>query len=349
MSTVEHSTSKPGLRSLVRWLYGGVGPLVGLLAVVLFFAVADALRDGPSTFASAATARTVAVQSATVAVAALGMTLIIIAGGIDLSAGTALALSATVLAWCLREGYGVPVALLACVGTGALCGLINGALITALRIVPFIATLGTMTVYLGIAKLVAEETTVRPSPSQVPEWLGQLDTVWPDPLWLAWPVLPNFAPFVWYTLLLAALLAIMLRCTVFGRHVFAVGSNEAMARLCGVNVTLVKIAVYTLGGVFIGIAGINQFALLTQGEPTTGLGLELKFIAAVVIGGGSLSGGRGSVLGTLAGAALTAVILMGCTHLGVSDPVNEIILGLIIVGAAGFDRLRQTRLVGKYE
>lgn len=337
------------MRSAARWLYGSLGPLVGLTMVVLIFVAADALREGSSTFATALNTRTIAVQTATVAVAALGMTVIIIAGGIDLSAGTALALSATVLAWCLREGYGVPTSLLACTGAGALTGFINGALISSLRIVPFIVTLGTMTIYLGVAKLVADETTVRPALNQVPQWLSQMDTTRPEPLWLAYPGLPNFAPGVWYAVVLAALLAMVLRYTVFGRRVFAVGSNEATARLCGINVQLVKIAVYTLAGVFVGIGGIYQFAKLTTGEPTSGLGLELRIIAAVVIGGGSLSGGRGSVLGTLAGAALMAVIANGCTHLGVSNPVQEIILGLIIVGAVGLDQLRQQRLAGKYD
>src|SRR5207237_1249329 len=135
-------------------------------------------------------------------------------------------------------------------GCGMLCGLLNGSLIVLLRIVPFIATLGTMTIYLGLAKIVAEETAVRPSPVQVPELLGELSAVRPDPAWLL------LSKGVWLAIILAAIMACVLRYTVFGRYVFALGSNESTARLCGINVPLVKISVYMLSGLMIGIASI---------------------------------------------------------------------------------------------
>ena len=134
-----------------------------------------------------------------------------------------------------------------------------------------------------------------------------------------------------------------MRYTVFGRHVFALGSNEQTALLCGLNVPALKIAVYTLGGLFMGLAGVYQFAKLKVGNPTSGLGLELKIIAAVVIGGASLSGGRGTVLGTLTGALLMQTIASGCTQLGLSNPVQDIILGVIIVAAVTVDQIRQRR------
>jgi ribose transport system permease protein len=130
---------------------------------------------------------------------------------------------------------------------------------------------------------------------------------------------------------------------VFGRHVFAVGSNEATARLCGINVPLVRIAVYTLSGFFVGIAGLYQFSRLTVGDPTSGTGKELPIIAAVVIGGGSLNGGRGSVLGTLTGALIMQVISSGCTSLRLPNPIQEIIIGGIIIAAVTIDQLRQRR------
>lgn len=322
---------------------GALGPLAALAAVIVFFTVADYLQGGHSFF-TLRNLHTTTVQGSMVAVAALGMTAIIIAGGIDLSAGTALSLSATVLAWCLRQGYPVPVALLAGVGSGALAGLINGTLVSLLRVVPFIVTLGTMTIYLGAAKIIADETTVRPMPDQVPSWLTGLVTTRPDPPWLVYQVLPNFASGVWFALALAAMLALVLRYTVFGRYVFALGSNESTARLCGINVPAMKIAVYTLSGVFVGLAGVYQFARLSSGNPVSGLGQELKIIAAVVIGGGSLSGGRGSVLGTLAGAAMMAVIASGCNLLNIRNPVQDIIIGVIIVAAVTLDQIRQRRL-----
>jgi ribose transport system permease protein len=346
-------------------LAGTLGPLLGLCVVVLFFALADWTaawwfdRAGGQ-FWSLRNLRTVGVQTSTVAVAALGMTMIIIAGGIDLSAGTALALCATVLAYGLKEGVwiGIPglfslslgssvwIALAAAVLTGCICGLFNGALISCLRVVPFIITLGTMTVFLGVAKIVAQETTVRPPLATVPDWLPAMVRPVPSREWLAYPLLPNFGWGVWLAIFLAILLACLLHFSVFGRHVFALGSNEATARLCGINVPLTRIAVYTLAGAFVGVAGVYQFARLSSGNPTSGIGLELKIIAAVVIGGGSLNGGRGSVVGTLTGAAIMLVIASGCTALGLRNPFQDIIIGAIIIAAVTLDRLRQGRLAG---
>jgi ribose/xylose/arabinose/galactoside ABC-type transport system permease subunit len=168
--------------------------------------------------------------------------------------------------------------------------------------------------------------------------MGGLAMPSPEPAWLL------VAPGVWLMLAMAAGLSLVFRYTVFGRHVFALGSNEQTARLCGINVSAVKVAVYTLGGLFMGLAGMYQFAKLKVGNPTSGLGMELKVIAAVVIGGASLSGGRGTVLGTLTGALLMQTIASGCTQLGLSNPVQDIILGVIIVAAVTVDQFRQRRV-----
>jgi ribose transport system permease protein len=323
-----------------------VGPLLALLVVILFFSYADWWMHGErASFWSLRNLRTIAVQTSTVAVAALGMTMIIISGGIDLSAGTTLALCATVLAYCLDEKLGIATAMIACVVTGCLAGMMNGGLISLLRVVPFIITLGTMTIYLGLAKYIAKETTVRPPLDEIPAWLPALVTPRPHWEWLVRPLVPNFASGVWLALVLALLLGAMLHLTVFGRHIFALGSNESTARLCGINVSLTKTAVYALAGLFVGVAGMYQFARLSTGNPTSGIGLELKIIAAVVIGGGSLSGGRGSVVGTLTGAAIMLVIASGCTALGLRNPMQDIIIGVIIVAAVALDQLRQGRFL----
>ena len=318
-------------------LAGQLGPLLALLLVVVFFAVADAIQPGGGRFTSLRNLQTMLVSSAPVMVGALGMTVIIIAGGIDLSVGTAIALCATVMAWVLKQGGPIELALLCCVLTGCAAGGVNGVMISALNIAPFIVTLGTMTAYLGVAKLVADETTVRPPLESVPDWMNGLAMPSPDPPWLL------VAPGVWIMLAMAAGLSFVLRYTVFGRHVFALGSNEQTARLCGLNVPALKVAVFTLSGLFIGLAGVYQFAKLNVGNPTSGLGLELKIIAAVVIGGASLGGGRGTVLGTLTGALLMQTIASGCTQLGLSNPVQDIILGVIIVAAVTVDQFRQRR------
>ena len=156
--------------------------------------------------------------------------------------------------------------------------------------------------------------------------------------------MPNFGWGVWLTLGLAILLAALLHLTVFGRHVFAIGSNQRAAQLCGINVGRTKVLVYALAGLFTGIAGMYLFARLSSGTPTSGVGMELKIIAAVVIGGGSLSGGRGSVVGTLTGAAIMQVIASGSTALGLHNPTQDIIIGAIIVAAVTLDQLRGRRL-----
>ena len=327
------------VRSVGRML----GPLLALAIVIVCFGVANQWKNGSeSTFFTAENARTIAAPTATIVVAALGMTLIVIAGGIDLSAGTALALCATVLAIALMSEHLKPwnprAAILLTLGAGALCGFINGVVVSSLRVVPFIVTLGTMRLYLGVANMLAKETTVRPDrATQVPGWLKDLLSIREEALTFYFP------KGVWFALVLAGVTAAILHYTVFGRHLFAMGSNELAARLCGINVRGMKISVYTLAGLFFGIAGVYQFSRLTVGSPVSGVGMELKVIAAVVIGGASLNGGRGSILGTLAGAAVMGVIDNGCTLLGLSNPVQDVVLGIVIVTAVAVDQLRQRR------
>ena len=328
---------RPPRANVWTFLAGQFGPLLALALVFVFFAVADAAQQDGGRFLSLRNLQTMLISSAPVVVGALGMTVVIIAGGIDLSAGTAVALSATVLAWVLNAGGPIELALICCLLTGCAAGGVNGVMISALKVAPFIVTLGTMTAYLGIAKLVADETTVRPPLSSVPDWINALAMPTPDPPWLL------VAPGVWIMLAMAGILSMVLRYTVFGRYVFALGSNEQTARLCGLNVPTLKVAVYTLSGLFVGLAGMYQFAKLKVGNPTSGVGLELKIIAAVVIGGASLSGGRGTVLGTLTGALLMQTIASGCTQLGLSNPVQDVILGVIIVAAVTVDQFRQRR------
>lgn len=331
---------------LVRRAADTLGPLAVLAVVLIGFGLIEGRMKAEQgltpTFLTVKNIRNMSEQTVVVAVAALGMTLIIISRGIDLAAGTSLALSAVVTAWCFREGYAMPWPIVAAVGIGGLVGLINGSIISLLGMRPFIVTLGMMTVVQGTAKLIARETTVEASKG-VPEWLLNLVFSSGTQPWLVYPVLPNFAMGVWLLAAMAVALSIMLRYTVFGRYVFAVGSNEATARLCGINVKAVKIVVYTLAGLFIGAAGVMQFTKLSSGDPTGGVGLELRIIAAVVIGGGSLNGGRGSVLGTVAGAALMVVISSGCNFIQISNSVQDIVIGAIIVIAVWLDKLRHGR------
>jgi ribose transport system permease protein len=346
MSTTTPPTSitpTPGSRfASTRLLGTALGPFLGLLLVFALFSFADSARsrslNKEASFASMASAQKILRDASQVGVAALGMTMIIIAGGIDLSAGSAIALSATVTAWFFRADYSTTVAIMAGLSTGCVCGFVNGSLISLLRVVPFIITLGTMTVYLGLGMVLSNDTPIRAF-GKAPDWILNLQTPYPIPEWI------QVSTGVWLMAGLAIVVGFLLKFTVFGRHIFAIGSNEATARLCGVNVTFVRIAVYAVAGFFVGVAGLYQFAILAgEGDPKAGTGKELEVIAAVVIGGGSLNGGRGSVLGTLSGACIMAVILHGCVTLDIRTSYQKVIVGVIIIVAVTLDQIRQRRL-----
>jgi ribose transport system permease protein len=188
-----------------------------------------------------------------------------------------------------------------------------------------------MQIVRGLAKGMADQTTV--SAPENP--LNGLMVVEPtaDAWW-------SFAPALWILLALSIFLWALLRYTVFGRYVKAIGSNENTARLCGIRVDLHRVFIYGLGGAFAGVASVMQFSNLTLGDPTAAGGMELDVIAAVVIGGGSLSGGKGSVAGSLTGALLMAVLRNGCNLVGIPNYVQNIVIGAIIIAAVGMDRLR---------
>jgi len=302
-----------------------LGPLIGLAAVYILF-----VFWAGAPFYSSFNRVTVLTQSVIVTAGALGMTLVIISGGIDLSVGSMIALSTVAIARLLEAGYSPWSAAIAGVLVGGLCGALNGILITKLKLVPFIITLGTLLVFRGVATGVAHEQKIDAPITGLNDMLAKF----PDPPWLL------VAPGVWLTLLLVVVVALLLRNTVLGRYIFAIGANENTARLCGVRVERIKLYIYSLGGLLTGFAGLMQFSRLTVGDPTAAKGLELDIIAAVVIGGGSLQGGEGSVVGSVAGAMLMAVIRNGLSMKGVPNWVQDVLTGAIIVAAVALDRLR---------
>jgi ribose transport system permease protein len=304
-----------------------VGPLAALVVVYALFAGLS-----PETFAGTINLETMARQTVVVALCAAGMTLVMVKGGIDLSVGSVVALTTVAIAQLLRADLGPWAAAGAGVAVGALCGLVNGALVAGLRITPFIVTLGTMSLLRGMAKGLASEQKVDADARGLDELMAVLPPEW------SFMLLPAG---VWITLAVAALSAVTLGYTRLGRHMVAIGSNEQTARLCGVSVPRVTVVTYGIGGLLAGLAGVMEFATLTVGDPTDSIGLELEVIAAVVIGGGSLSGGQGSIVGALLGALLMTVIKTGCTHVGLPNWVQEILTGAIIVVAVGLDRLRR--------
>jgi ribose transport system permease protein len=307
-----------------------VGPFVGLLLVVAFFALAS---GAPDRYLSGNNLRVVLAQTVIVAVSAIGMTLIIVGGGIDLSVGSVIALTGVLCALGLRDGWPPAVAVLGAVLLGGLVGLVNALAITRLRVVPFIATLGMLGVARGAAKWLASQTTVDTPPT----WVNELAVTFPPVPWMV------FAPAVWIALALAVLMAFVLRRTVFGRRVFALGSSEPAARACGIAIDRLKLAVYGTAGLLFGLAGVVQMSRLRQGDPTVANGTELDVIAAVVIGGGSLNGGEGSILGSMIGALVMAFLRNGSQQMGWPTYVQEILIGVIIVVAVAVDRWRHAQ------
>ncbi|HET8654966.1 MAG TPA: ABC transporter permease [Longimicrobiaceae bacterium] len=319
----------PAPERLREWL-SRLGPFVALALVVLTFTI---LSDTPARFLSPFNLRIVLSQTVIVAVGAVGMTAIIVSGGIDLSVGGIIALSGVVTALLLRSGLAPVTAVLAGIVAGGAVGLLNGLIVTRMKVVPFIATLGTMEIARGAAKWLAHEQTVN-----TPEtWVGSLLVTFPTPSWLI------VSPGVWTALGLAVLAAAVLRGTVFGRRIFALGSNEAAARACGIDTDRLKLWIYGLSGLLFGLSGVFQLSRLRQGDPTVAVGIELDIIAAVVIGGASLFGGEGSILGSIVGALIMAFLRNGCQQMGWPNYVQEIMIGSIIVLAVAFDRWRTGR------
>lgn len=297
------------------------------------------------TFFSAGNIENILMQSAVYAMCGLGMTMIIITGGIDLAAGSTIALSMTATAMVLRAGGGAAgplithpfwwtlLSVITGTAVGAAVGLAQGILITGLRLVPFIVTLGGLQAVRGLAKGIADNQEINPPMN----WLFQ-NLMFPvQGRTFNWQLVPLG---VWATLVAAILAALFLRYTRLGRHIYAVGSNEATARLCGIPVARTKILVYMIAGLFSGLAGVLEFSKLNIGQPTGAMMYELYVIAACVIGGTSLLGGVGTISGTLIGAFIIGTLNAGAQQAGWEKWVQEISIGVIIILAVALDQLR---------
>jgi ribose transport system permease protein len=260
------------------------------------------------------------------ALIAFGMTLVILLGGIDLSVGSILALSSVFTATLISRGTDPVVATLVGIAAGALMGAANGLVIAKGKVAPFIATLGTMTILRGLALVVSNGSPVTGINSDFFTMLGGGYVADLIPI-----------PVIWMALMFAVIWFV-LKKTVFGRHVYAVGGNEEASRLSGVSVDRVKIWVYTLSGAMSAMAGIILTSRLNSAQPTAGAGYELDAIAAVVLGGTSLTGGRGWIFGTLVGALLIGVLNNGLNLLGVSSFYQQVIKGVVILLAVLIDR-----------
>lgn len=268
-------------------------------------------------------------QTAVINIMALGMTLVIVSGGIDLSVGSILAFSGVIGTMTMVSEGSVALGILAGVVAGALWGCANGLMISRLKLPPFIVTLGTLGIVRGLTLVVSGGLPVVGLPKEH-GYLGE-GTIGP-------------VPFVLVILLAcAALTHFGLRSTRLGRYTYAIGSNEAAAIYAGIPVDRCKVVIYALCGLLSGIAGMIETSRLMTGQPTAGISYELQVIAAVVIGGGSLTGGEGTVIGTLIGAFIMGLLSNGSDLLGVNPYWQQVIIGAVIILAVALDEARKRR------
>jgi ribose transport system permease protein len=324
-STAARSTTNPsaGRAVLARLMTGSQGPLIGLVLLGIVFSVTSDVFLSPRNFLN------VIDQVTVLGILALGMTGVIIIGGIDLSVGSILAVSCMVFGW-LPQDYGisyVSAALLALVA-GGLCGLVNGLLITRAKLPPFIATLTVMSVARGLANL----TTGGEQVVGYPDWFTNLATI-------------RHLGFLSITVAMFVVLAlggwVFLRYRATGRSLYAIGGNAEVARLAGIKVQSLTVWVYVASGLLAGLAGLVLSARLDSSQPSAGLGYELDAIAAVVIGGASLSGGIGGIGGTVVGVLIIGVLHNGLNLVGVSPFIQQVIIGCVIAAAVTIDKFRR--------
>ncbi len=312
---------------MIRWRFREAGILLVLLGMGLGLTLIAPRIDGQSTFLNRENLMQVARAMTFIGTAAIGATIVIAAGGIDLSAGSVLGLTVVVTALLLSAGHGVVTACGAGLAAATACGAVNGLLIARTGLPPFIVTLGMLSIARGASYFLSG---------------GRIISGLPEGLVAAGQGAVGVVPVPVVVMLVAGLVAaVAMARTSFGRAVHAIGGNEAAATLSGLPVARIKLVVYALGGLFAGLAGLLYVARFGYGSSTAGAGYELQIISAVVIGGTSLSGGEGTVLGTLLGAAVMGLLTNGLTLLSVPEEYNQFVVGLVIILAVLADRFRR--------
>ena len=295
-----------------------MGPLLGLILLVVILSIIS------SDFLSVSNIFNVLRQVSINALIAFGMTFVILTGGIDLSVGSIVALSSALAAGMMVAGSNPSIAILAGLLSGAAMGTVNGVIISRGKVAPFIATLATMTIFRGMTLVYTQGKPI----AGLPDSFGMIGRgyLFEIPM-----------PVIWM-LISFVVLYIILKFTTFGRHVFALGGNEEATRLSGINTPRVKTFVYTISGLFAAISGIILTSRLNSAQPTAGMSYELDAIAAVVIGGTSLSGGKGWIVGTLIGAMIIGILDNGLNLMNVSSFYQQAVKGAVILLAVLLDR-----------
>lgn len=311
--------------SLLSRLSGATGPLIGLIALCIFLSI------GTDTFLSVRNGLNILDQITVLGIMAVGMTFVILIGGIDLSVGSVLALSMMVMGWTANvAGLPMGAAIVLALIVSGFSGLLVGIMVTAFRVPAFIATLAMMSAARGVANMITDGQQI----VGFPDWFMML------------AIDRHFGVLTATVFLMLAVVAIawvFLQFRSEGRMLYAVGGNPEVARLAGIKVHVVTIGVYVACAVLAGLAGIVLAARLDSVQPSSGFGYELDTIAAVVIGGTSLSGGAGSIGGTLIGVLIIGVLRNGLNLLNVSPFLQQVIIGVVIVLAVGAETLRRHR------
>jgi fructose transport system permease protein len=302
---------------------GQLGPFIALLIACAFFAT-----QSPN-FLTGGNLSLILQQVMVVGVIAIGQTLIVLTAGIDLSCGMVMALGSIVMTKLAVEmGLPAPLAILAGVGVTALFGLVNGLLVTRVKLPPFIVTLGTLNIAFAITQLYSKAQTVTDVPPMM-TWLGNTFSIGGTEVGFGTVLMILLYLGVWF----------WLRETAAGRHVYMVGNNPEATRLVGIPTDRVLLGVYVLAGVFYGIASLLSVARTGVGDPNAGQTENLDAITAVVLGGTSLFGGRGVILGTLIGAVVVGVLRNGLTLMGVASVYQVLITGILVIAAVAVDQL----------
>lgn len=301
-----------------------------LLPFVTLILLAAALTIATPKFLTRLNLTSLVRQTAVINIMSLGMTLVIISGGIDLSVGSTLAISGLFGTMAIKAGLSIPLGILVGILAGFACGFLNGIMISQLKISPFIITLGTLEAYRGLALVISKGLPVHSLPDAF-SYLGDGNLLG--------------VPFSLCVLAACAVaMHFILENTKLGRYSFAIGSNSSAAYYAGVPINFHLTAVYAIAGLLTGLAGMIEASRLMTGQPTEGQGYELQAIAAVVIGGGSLQGGEGSVAGTLIGAFIMGLLSNGSDLLGINPYWQQVIIGVVIIAAVGFDEFRKRKL-----
>lgn len=329
MTTFDATAERTGARAWTSGLKDRLQQLLAFASLIVIFAFFSIANDNFFTYGNVTS---ILFATVVIGTLALGATFVIITAGIDLSIGTGMSLCAVMSGvFIVNMGMPVPLGVLAAIAFGGLVGLVNGVNVALLKIPPFIATLAMMMAAQGLALVISDSTPIyfTEAPSYISLSTGNL--------------IPgvDFPNAVLVLLGATAVCVVLLNKTVLGRYTYSIGSNEEATALSGINVRKWKIIIYTLAGLFIGLAGVMISARLGSAQPGTGMGYELQAIAAVVIGGTSLAGGKGSIVGTLIGALIISVLNNGLRIMSIPQEWQNVILGAVILIAVYADMVRK--------